>query len=291
MKIDPETCSRCGLCASICPALAIDQEEKQLPTRNSDHASICVRCGQCMTVCPTKSITLGDFTYERDFFDLPTGGFDYRAFFELAASRRSIRHFQDKPVSRELIEKIVESVSQAPMGFPPHKTAVTIVEHRSTIEQMLPLLVNFYENMLKWIKNPLIRFFIKRDAGAEDFATIKNHMIPILRKRMPAMKDSRNDEITWGAPAMILFHASRTSENHTQDANIALTYGLLAAHSLGLGSTAISMVPPAVNRTQELRSMLRLPEDHEVVACMILGYPRYRHQRGIKRALAGVSWV
>lgn len=31
MKIDPETCSRCGLCASICPALAIDQDEKSFP--------------------------------------------------------------------------------------------------------------------------------------------------------------------------------------------------------------------------------------------------------------------
>ncbi|MGE5405264.1 MAG: nitroreductase family protein, partial [Candidatus Saccharibacteria bacterium] len=81
------------------------------------------------------------------------------------------------------------------------------------------------------------------------------------------------------------------AESHTTDATIAMTYGLLAAHSLGLGASAIDLVPAPINRVKELRQMLNIPEDHEVVACMILGYPRYKYQRAIKRKLAGISWV
>jgi hypothetical protein len=38
-------------------------------------------------------------------------------------------------------------------------------------------------------------------------------------------------------------------------------------------------------------TMLHLPADHEVVAGMIVGYPRVRYHRGIRRPLAGITWV
>ena len=192
---------------------------------------------------------------------------------------------------RDLLEKIVDAIAQAPMGFPPHKTALTIVQERAAIEQLLPLMIDFYDKMLGWYANPLTRFFIRRDAGPETFATMQNHLIPILQAKMPEMKKGGRDEIARGAPALILFHAPRRAENHTQDANIALAYGMLAAHALGLGATAISLIPPPVNRTPELQRLLKLDAEQDVVASLIVGYPRYRYQRGIKRPLAGINWL
>lgn len=290
LKVNPETCRRCGLCASICPTGTIKQEEKELPAINSAGVSTCIECGHCMSVCPNKSINLGELSYDRDFFDLSKERIDFVSFLDFISSRRSIRFFQEKPVPRELLEKIIEAIAQAPMGFPPHKTVVTVLENRLIIEKMLPAMIKFYEDMLKGLRNPLYRFIIRRSAGVEDYSTIMNHLAPILKKRLPMMKDTGIDQITWGAQSMILLHASITAENHTQDADIALAYGLLAAHSLGLGATAISLVPPSINRTPELRSLIRLPDDHEITVCIILGYPRYRFQRGIKRALADVKW-
>ncbi|HYF95319.1 MAG TPA: nitroreductase family protein [Symbiobacteriaceae bacterium] len=293
MRIDIEACSKCGLCAAICPVGTIDQPEDQFPARNPARASLCEQCGQCMAVCPSASIVVGDFSYERDFltFDRPEDGADYPAFFSLAATRRAVRRFQDRPVPRELLEQVVAAVALAPMGFPPHKTAVTVVSNRAAIAEMVPHVVKFYEKLLTGMKSPLIRFFIKRGAGPEHFPTLAEHLVPKLAAMIPAMKASGRDEISREAPALLLLHAKRTAANHTQDANIALGYGLLAAHSLGLGATANGLLPPAINATPALRAMLHLPTDHEVVSSMILGYPRHRYVRSIRRKLAGVTFM
>jgi ferredoxin len=290
LSVDQENCSKCGMCTTICPTRAIDYQKGELPSRSLERADTCIICGQCMAVCPTGAITISGLSYD-DLFDLPKHYSDYPGLFDLMATRRSIRHFKDEPVPRELLEKIVEAAAQAPMGFPPHKTHITVVQDRPTVLRMLPIMTKFYEDMMGWMKNPLIRLMIKHSANREDFSTIKNHLIPLMEKRLPEIKRTGADEITWGAPSLMLFHAEQLAESHTVDACIALTYAFLAAHSLGLGVTVSGLIPPAVTRNPELQRMLKIPESHEVVCAMMLGYPCYRYQRGIRRSFASVNWV
>lgn len=290
MTIDNATCSKCGMCANICPTKAIDHAKDEFPSRNPERAETCILCGQCMAVCPTGSIGIAGLAKE-NLFDLPGHTPEYPALFDLMSTRRSIRHFKDQPVPRELLEKIIEAAAQAPMGFPPHKTHITVVQDRAAIMKMLPIITKLYENMMGWMKNPIIRYTIKRQTTPETFSTIKNHLIPLLSKRLPEMKKAGSDEITWGAPALMLFHAELLAESHTIDACIALTYAFLAAHALGLGVTVSGLLPPAVTKSPELLDMLNIPKTHEVVCAMMIGYPRYRYQRGIKRLFASVNWV
>jgi nitroreductase len=112
-----------------------------------------------------------------------------------------------------------------------------------------------------------------------------------MESRLPELKQGAEDTITRYAPAMIIFHAHRDAENYETDINIALTYGFLAAHALGLGGTAIDLIPPAIQNSPELRKLFSIPDNNVPVAAMILGYPKYRYQRGIKRELKSVTWV
>jgi ferredoxin len=290
-RIDSQTCSRCGACAEVCPNQIPTRAKEGEVTFRPDLLNLCIQCGHCMAVCPTRSITAGDLSYERDLFDLPLGAVGECDFFNFLVSRRSVRNFQDKPVDKEMLQRIVEAVALAPMGFPPHKVEVTVVQNRATIKKALPGLMKVYRKLNRAMKNPLVRFLMKKMMKPEIFQTIQNHVMPAMEKGLPEMKEKGRDLFARGAPALILFHARRDSENHTEDIQIALAYGLLAAHSLGLGATAIGLIPPAVERDQELRKLFQIPKDNEVLASMIVGHPKLSYQRGIKRDLARVTWI
>jgi hypothetical protein len=127
--------------------------------------------------------------------------------------------------------------------------------------------------------------------GKAKFSTIEKHVVPLMKSRLPELKMGVEDTITRYAPAMIVFHANRNVENYEADIYIALTYGFLAAHALGLGGSAMDLIPPAIQNSPMLRKMLLIPDNNVVVASMILGYPKYRYQRGIKRELRSVTWI
>jgi ferredoxin len=294
-RIDPETCGRCGLCVAVCPAhiphLISGLGDGDVVELRAERLYACIRCGHCMAICPTESIHIEGLSYEEHLFDLPTVDVDGQRFSNFATCRRSIRVFRDEPVPRQVLQGIVDIISMAPMGFPPHKVEVSVVQTRDTIERALPLIVERYEDLAQWMNNPVIRIMIRRRAGPEAFNSLKNHVLPSLKYRLPDMKAGKVDTITRGAPAMLLFHAHREAEGHRDDALIALTYGLLAAHALGLGATALSLVPPVVERSPELRAMFEIPAENSVLASMVVGYAKVRFRRGIRRELAGVHWI
>ena len=68
-------------------------------------------------------------------------------------------------------------------------------------------------------------------------------------------------------------------------------YANKCIYALGLGATAIGLIPPVVERSPELRAMFEIPPDDEVLASMIVSYPKHRMRRGIRRELAGVQWL
>jgi nitroreductase len=244
-----------------------------------------------MAACPNQAIHIDGLSYQEHVFDLPSSEPDGNAFLDLLASRRSIRVFKDRPVPRETLQRIIDAVTMAPMGFPPHTVQVTVVQQRETIEQALPLIVKRYEDLGRLLRNPIARFMIRRRTTPERFNVLENHVLPSMAYRLPDMRAGGPDTITRGAPVLLLFHAHREAEGHTGDAWIALTYGLLAAHALGLGATALSLVPPVVERTPGLRALFQIPQENKVVASMVVGYPQVRFKRGIRRELADVHWM
>jgi len=152
-------------------------------------------------------------------------------------------------------------------------------------------MVSMWDGLLGKLKNPLIRLLIRIHAGPEKLRTLQNHIVPMFTLKMPHMLDGTEDAITRNAQAMILFHADKKSDRYRNDIYIALTYALLKAHSLGIGATAIDLIPPAIERTPCLKKLFQIPEENEVVASMILGYAKHKYKRAIQRKLERVTWI
>ncbi len=291
LTINTETCKACGLCVAVCPAQLMKKADTAGISFRADRLPFCIKCGQCMAICPSQSIIVNGLTYEHNFSPLPDKAGTETSFLELIKTRRAIRVFKDQPVPRDLLEKIVEAITFAPPSFMPLKTEVVVVQDPAVIRRALPEMIKLYETLVKAVDHPIARLFVRREVGAKKYQLLKSHVAPLMKNRLPELKQGTEDTITRGAPAMILFHADRRTENYETDISIALTYGFLAAHALGLGATVIDLIPPTIEKNPALRELFAIPDENVVTAAMILGYPQYRYQRYIKRQLKSVIWI
>ncbi len=291
ISINRQSCNACGLCEEICPNRIMKKDGEARIVFRSDRLVLCMKCGQCMAICPSQSIAVSGLAYSRDFFPLPAGPVAEMPFLEMIRTRRAIRVFKQQPVPKELLAKVVQAISFAPPGFPPIRTEVIVVQDTAVIRQALPEMIKVYDSLMGLMSHPMGRFFVRRRIGEAKFKTLAQHVVPLMKSRLPELKQGSEDTITRYAPAMIVFHARRDAENYEEDIYIALTYGFLAAHALGLGATAIDLIAPAIQNSRALRKLFSIPDSNVVVASMILGYPKYRYQRGIKRSLKSVTWI
>ena len=287
--IELKLCSKCKLCIEVCPCNIIGINENEKVYFIPERESICLHCGQCMAVCSTKAITVNGLSYDNDFIDLPENNINYKSFVDFLANRRSIRNFKNKPISNEIITQILDSISYAPYGAEPDKINITVVNNRKIIESALPYIAEFLDKVVKWMDNPFTSYMIKRKKGQETFNTIKNHLYPI--SKLENYKLKFGDRITRDAPAILIFHAEKGAEEHTNNSLIYATYSILAAHSLGLGATMIGIVPVAINKVTEVREIFQIPKENEAIMSVIIGYPKYKYKRTIKRRNQKIEWI
>lgn len=287
--INQETCKKCKLCIEVCPCNIISLNEQDNIYFIPERESICIECGQCMAVCSTNSIYVNGYKYDENVIDLPESKMSYELFLNFLANRRSVRNFKDKQVPKELLQQIIDTIAYAPYGSSPEKVHITVVDKRETIEKALPFIAVFLDNIVKWIENPFMRFMIKRKKGLETINTLKNHLYPIAKAGN--YKLEFGDRITRNAPAIIIFHADKGAEEHTNNSLIYATYVMLTAQSLGLGATIIGLVPAAINKVKEVKDIFKIPDNHEAITSVIVGYPKIKYKHAIQREKKNILWI
>jgi hypothetical protein len=78
--------------------------------------------------------------------------------------------------------------------------------------------------------------------------------------------------------------------SYAENAHLVCHHSMLAAVSLGLGTTIIGLIPPIVDRSKVLRERYGIPRGNKVCTSLILGYPKYKYRQSIRRDLAGVQY-
>ncbi|OHB79590.1 MAG: hypothetical protein A2W31_03255, partial [Planctomycetes bacterium RBG_16_64_10] len=248
VEIDEDTCQQCGQCAAICPADVLTLHDGRVHVRD-DSPFGCIACGHCMMVCPAGSVTVtGRGISPADLLPLPPrqAVASAEALAALMQSGRSMRHFEDREVSPELLERIVEIAASAPMGIPPWDVGCVIVRGRAKVRELSGEVIQGYERFLR-IFRPWLLAILRPCMRRQTYDQFRHFILPLAQVYVQGHREGR-DALFYGAPAVLIFHHSPYAE--VADAAIACTYAMLVAESLGLGNTIIGGAPPILKRNR-----------------------------------------
>lgn len=284
-----EKCKGDGICAEICPKGVLEIADGVARTAQA-RSGFCIDCGQCVAVCPNDALELID-AKGAEFPAARKWSFSLADLMACWETRRSVRNFSDKPVSRDLVDQVIDAASLAPPGFPPSPVEIVVLDRKDDIEYLATSLRAGYAKLLKMWGNPIGRTIIGLRRGKEMTRALGSHVIPIVREDNAWFDRNGQDRYLYGAPVVLLLHVSRWVAGYEETTMVVATYAMIAAHVAGLGATMLSIVPPIFNNLgDELRPRFGIPDDNKVIVALVMGHPKYRYHRGVRRPLKKVSW-
>ncbi len=286
--VDESKCSACGQCVATCPDEVLSRENGKIKVGRGLFLG-CIACGHCMAVCPKGAISVsGRGMRPDDCMELPLP--ERRATADqleaLAVARRSVRKFQAREVSREILERIVRVATAAPMGIPPHEVGVSVFTNRASVQAFTADACRSFEKMGRFF-NPFVLGLMRPFIGKYQYEVFRHFIRPLLEMLPTALKQG-HDKFTYDAPAAMLFHVGPMGD--AADCTIVATYAMLAAEALGLGSCMLG-TSVALTRDKPLKLRYGIPEENKVGVALIVGYPAVEFRRAIRRRLACVKYV
>ena len=287
ITIDNVLCKKCGLCTLLCPESIFVQENGSVPKLSRIEA--CISCGQCVAACPVEAISHKDF---------PKGSMTLvnqkivpsaEQVLEILKARRSIRVFDEKPVEKEHIEKIIEGARFTPSAHNLQSTEFVVVQDITTLERIRELAVSRLAKTIKLLRNPLTRSLAFLKLGKN---TTKNalHLLPSLEMLVDNTSNGK-DKLLFNAPCLIILHAEDSVLFAEVNANLALQNASLISHALGLGSMYSGIIVRVAHVDRSIARLLSIPDNHQIYAALTIGYPRIKYHYRIERKIPRVRWV
>ena len=187
---------------------------------------------------------------------------------ETIKNRRSTRGFLDKPVEREVLEKLIFLATQAPsaINLQPWEFTVVSGEERRRLSRLL--VKRMRERNISCgpgARDPLPGYFVKRQKDLLDC------MLPNIPGDVP-FQDFINEGSCnfYGAPTTVILTLDRVfSKARLTDIGIAVGYLVLAAHGMGLGTCPIGLITAF---EEDIKELLNIPDTKEVVIGIAVGY-------------------
>ena len=167
-------------------------------------------------------------------------------FGELLENRRSIRRYQDRPVSLKVVQEMIAESTLAPSAGNEQPWKFVVVHDRETIQTLSD----------ESKKNILSRIA----ANPGDYA-----------RKYERMLSNESFNVFYNAPCLVMILGPSDLKNLYVDCALAAGYFMMAAASRGLGTCWINFGTEI--HDPDMRDELGIPENCTIVAPIILGYP------------------
>ena len=167
-------------------------------------------------------------------------------FRELMKERRSVRDYQDTVVDLGIIREIIADACEAPSAGNRQPWGFIVV---ASMDMMKRLSDESKKNLL---------------------ADMKELRSPMLRLYRPVLKNE-NFNVFYNAPCLVYITGPRDVHSVNADCSMAAAYFMFSAADRGFGTCWIDLGSHIKDTT--LCEEIGLPEDHRIVATLIVGYP------------------
>jgi nitroreductase/NAD-dependent dihydropyrimidine dehydrogenase PreA subunit len=269
LSIDPNSCTRCGICAVVCPAGIISAPEgERLPEVAGQAEPFCIRCGHCTVSCPEGALSV---SFRHDEEPPVPAGFppapDLITYY--LKNRRSVRHYAGTPVPWKTLEAILDAARYAPSGVNQQPVSWLVIHDRDEVHRLAGLTID-------WIR---------------EIAAQEKPMLPqMMTGRLIAEWEAGNDPICRGAPHLLVASVREGPGSFTTDGIIAVTYADIAAPAFGVGTCWAGFLSMAARAWPPVAEAMALPESTVFSAALMAGYPLYRTYGIPPRNPLKVTW-
>lgn len=270
LSVNQEKCVGCGLCVQECYFGAIEvSNNKAVP-----HYDRCFKCGHCIAVCPQNCVVLDDYpaediqTYIPEKFDISP-----ELLLNFVKFRRTNRNFLPKEVDDSIIRKLIEIGRFTQTGGNRQDVSYVVIKsqreefRRLVIERLVEL-----SNVYKTSEDPLLKRY-----------ALLWKMFGIAYKKDPV----GTDKLFFKAPLILLI----TSPSPVNAALAAANISNMIDATPGLGTCFSGFAVRAATNNDTIKKFLQLPPQHEVVACLLVGYTNSKFQRTVQRKPAEITWM
>jgi nitroreductase len=157
---------------------------------------------------------------------------------EIIKKRKSIRRYKDRPLSEKVVNDILEAAKHAPSARNLQPLEYKVITSKSLMAKLSDGLATIMQSIGMPLKGP------------------------------PDVKP----DFFRGAPLLIIVTAPKDSMFGATEAGLAVQNIMLYATSINLGTCFIGMAREIV-RDKNLLEMLHIPDNMNIVAAVICGYP------------------
>jgi nitroreductase len=157
---------------------------------------------------------------------------------DIIKKRRSVRAYQDKPLPKDMVEKILESARYAPSARNAQSLEYKVITNRTFAKKLSDCISEAMKKEGVSLKAP-----------------------PVVRPNY-----------FYNAPLLIIITAPKDNTWGVHDGAIAVDHIMLYTTSIGLGSCFIGMAR-LIMQSPDLVKELNITGDKTIVAAVVCGYP------------------
>ena len=243
VEICKDKCTVCGLCAEVCPVDIFKKEGKNIVITEKLIEKACIACGHCVAVCPSRAVSIdGKGGIYEEEYDMETLKKQLPL---LIRQRRSVRIYQNKPITEDDIKPILDTMRYSPSGKNTQCVSYTLLTGKS-LEEFVKYC---YDNIA------IIGFDNFRDV----------------------FYNKNKDVLFRCAPAVLIAHAPSNWHISATDCTIALTLFDILAPIYNIGACWAGYIMNLSKHDENMKKHLKLKEGNEIFGVLLLGHIKIKY--------------